>query len=330
MDIKEYLQDRNALIYDFSNDGSSKEYCALDGLVYEKFFTYMSISKIYMSAEDNIMKYGADFSQACKEVFGKPVDADSESDLLQTIYRILWKDKYLKECTKDGRIKGDTMHSQNTTLAIVFREILETDFERAERESIRTDKGGQSVSARYIISRYAKDKKNLIKRFDSIKGLKEFIAVYHTLGNFIPFPVNCNGPRGSGNTKDYWDLSLYYIYEYYINNGDNHLKDIVGNAKRNVFRKWLDSYKVLDDGQKSWNNFINDNYLQDFVNITNGECGLPKELWSGHFSESVAPNSKEEIEQFYSNASAQIMARGSRLLIELTKRINCPLTDSNG
>ena len=89
-----------------------------------------------MSAEDNIMKYGADFSQACKEAFGKPVDADSESDLLQTIYRILWKDKYLKECTKDGRIKGDTMHSQNTTLAIVFREILETDFERAEREEM--------------------------------------------------------------------------------------------------------------------------------------------------------------------------------------------------
>ena len=48
-----------------------------------------------------------------------------------------------------------------------------------------------------IISRYAEKKTEQEEKYDKIEGLKCFLSVYHTLGNFIPVSTGCNAPRGT-------------------------------------------------------------------------------------------------------------------------------------
>lgn len=49
-----------------------------------------------------------------------------------------------------------------------------------------------------------------------------------------------------------------------------------------------------------------------------GGYGKPKELWKGHFnSSSKTPESGEQFEQFFINASSWIMARGNRIAITI-------------
>lgn len=83
--------------------------------------------------------------------------------------------------------------------------------------------------------------------------------------------------------KDYWDLTLKIIYEYYVYGKDN-IKEIVGESNSELYKEWLGSFRVDDTVRGSWQCFIEKNYLQDFVNQNvDGSYGIPKELWQGHF-----------------------------------------------
>lgn len=304
MKINDFLkmEDQGPLRYDFSNDCSSKKYGEIDNIksTYEKFFVYMDVKKkLYLIAEKGM----------------KIVDPDSESVLLQEIYEKLWgSEDHLKYC-----ITGDTMNSVNTTLNQAFPE-------------------DKSIKCR--VRKYAdKDKKDeFLSKFDKVEGLKKFISLYHTIGNFIPFPYGCNGPRGTGKTNDYWDLALLCIYKYYKLKEEKWIEAIVGN-KKDYFIKWL-------KGFGSWDNFVEKNYLQDFVRVNEStkdedqKYGSPKELWEKHLKEfdskefdfkefedkeAVLPTDKEQIEQFCKNASEWILARGQRMIDEL--RIKMHETD---
>lgn len=294
MKINDFLkmEDQGPLRYDFSNDCSSKKYGEIDNIksTYEKFFVYMDVKKkLYLIAEKGM----------------KIVDPDSESLLLQEIYEKLWgSEDHSKDC-----ITGDTMNSVNTTLNQAFPE-------------------DKSIKCR--VRKYAdKDKKDeFLSKFDKVEGLKKFISLYHTIGNFIPFPCGCNGPRGTGKTKDYWDLALLCIYKYYKLKEEKWIEAIVGD-KKDYFIKWL-------KGFGSWDNFVEKNYLQDFVCVNEStkdedqKYGSPKELWEKHFKEfenkeAALPTDKEQIEQFCKNASAWILARGQRMIDEL--RIKMHETD---
>ena len=333
MEINEYLNLRDNLLYDFSNDGSSKEYSDIDN-IYEKFFVYMAV-KADNIKEDGILKNAKEFSECCKKIY-KVKDPDSNSVLLQEIYKKLYgSEDYLKYCINYSKycITGDTMNSVNTTLNMTsFDKIGEVIEKKEEREKRTTN-----FSKKYRLGMYAcykeqnkKEQNKLnefLSRFDNIKGLKEFISLYHTIGNFIPFPCDCNTKRGRGKTQDYWDLTLLCIYIYYEEKKEDYIETIVGNEKKNYFIEWL-------NGFGSWDNFVEKNYLQDFVNenpkyVSHDECqkyGLPKELWKDHFDnfdgkfdgKKVAlPTNKEQIEQFCNNASAWILARGQRMINEL-------------
>lgn len=100
--------------YDFSNDGANSEYIELDNVKndLEKFFVYMAIVKAYERDEEDVMKFGADYSQKCKRLFTNIPDPDKESKLLQEIYKKLWYDeKSLKYCHTDKEgIQGETMN----------------------------------------------------------------------------------------------------------------------------------------------------------------------------------------------------------------------------
>lgn len=337
MNIEDFIGLATPDRYDFSNDGAIDEYNKLDSFIdaYEKFFVYMyeeanSIAA-YEEGKAGIMEYGDKYKKECKSKFGTIKDPDSESDLLQKIYKELWTDeKNLMYCLrycekkKDNIIQGETMNSVNTTLGKLYeyksneKDCIETRKQKDERNSIKPIKyKTQRVSIAYIISRYAEGKSEQEEKYDEIEGLRFFISIYHTLGNFIPVPVGCNRPRGTGVLKDYWDLTLKIIYDYYVC-GEDKIRDIVGKAKESKelyerYKNWLDSFE-------KWECFVEKNYLQDFVNcrVGGGYC-MPKELWEGHFFGNPLPTTREQIEQFCANASSWITARSTRMLIKLKK-----------
>ena len=70
-----------------------------------------------------------------------------------------------------------------------------------------------------------------------------------------------------------------------------------------------EAVKIFLEEHKSSADFVNQN--------VDGSYGIPKELWRGHFSGAVLPNSIEQIEQFCVNASCFITARSTRMLIRL-------------
>ena len=143
------------------------------------------------------------------------------------------------------------MNSVNTTLGAWY-ELVESEVHKEERLKL----GGQRVSIRYILSRYAQDTRGQSELFDTVQGLRFLISVYHTLGNFIPVPAGCNAPRGTGILEDYWDLTLKVIYEYYVC-GEDKIRDIVKGANSELYelyKKWLDSFQ--DNNGPSWQCFI--------------------------------------------------------------------------
>ena len=309
--------------YDYSDDGASPEYVQMEDKL-KKFFVYMASGKEYTHENEDIMKWGADFCQEIKSRGLHISDPDSNSKILQEIYCKLWDANNLKTCRKDGKIWGDTMNSANTTLNQWYK-LVETEEQKKERREVKEVK--QDVSIRYILSRYAKDPLGQSALFDTVEGMKSFLSIYHTLGNFIPVPKGCNLPRGNkgvGKLRDYWDLTLKAIYDYYVCDESSRkykiytIEDVVGKDKSEVYKDWLASFCVDNSKGGSWNNFVEKNYMQEFVNQNpDGNYGMPKELWKGHFTGEVLPNGIEQIEQFFVNATCCITARSIRMIERL-------------
>lgn len=88
-----------------------------------------------------------------------------------------------------------------------------------------------------------------------------------------------------------------------------------------VFQHWLASFG-------SWDQFVRENYMQDFVYgegdkegtevPADGHYGPPKELWDDHFEKGVIPKEKADFEQFFTHASNWIKNRG-KLIAEKVK-----------
>ena len=161
---------------------------------------------------------------------------------------------------------------------------------------------------------------------DENNDLIGFVNIYHTLGNYIPFPVGCNSPRGYQNSiiEDYWDLTLYYIYKYY--HGDkNIVKEKIykncGGKKSyviNNFENWLNEFG-------NWDAFVEKNYMSAFVEENekseneSKKYGKPKELWKGHFTDPNKPLPKtlEECNEYFSKATICILKRGLEMAEKL-------------
>lgn len=164
----------------------------------------------------------------------------------------------------------------------------------------------------------------------------EFLAVVHTIGNFIPIPFKENGiefnrPRGFRNKliHDYWDLTLLALFNWFREKNNQEvnysigLKDIVKTEESVIMcEKWLENFKN-ESGNYSWDKFVSDNYMQDFISISGDKdsYGIPKELWKGHFKQiglgDNKPKEKEEFIQFFTNSRVAIIARGERIALKL-------------
>lgn len=157
--------------------------------------------------------------------------------------------------------------------------------------------------------------------------IAEFMNIVYTIGNFIPVPFKSrkegefNSPRGKSTSQDYWDLALLCIYNYYTTEKPDDLKErILINSDNNVAlcTKWLDGFGKGPDG---WNHFVEQNFLQDFVNQENDGYGRPKALWNGHFENQGNKPSGEQFSEFFTNASAWILARGVRIALAVKDQL---------
>lgn len=349
--------------YDFSNDGASDKYCEITD-IYKKTFLDVAVH-----CPDSVWKFGAEYSKKMAEKFCKSdiPDPDSKSSLLQEIYRTLWNEvfkkmqdeKHIDIMLDNKNICGDTMNSIWFTLDRVYEKEIETE-EQCEQRVKRGNISKRYLLNRYVESRYSSveeirnlnihedlkedaNKCEFVSNLDKIRGLRAFLESAHTLGNFIPVPEGCNQPRGSyfGELRDYWDLTLLIIYNYYtgkkddirkivekvsVNEGENKEEKIEELTKR--YKEWLDSFG-------NWDNFVRKNYMRAFVNIKeygkekydeNEHYDMPRELWDGHFKafseRGVAlPENTEQAEQFFERTSFCIHERSVDMIDELKKRL---------
>ena len=318
MEIEEFLKDKNEK-YDFSNDGASNFYCNIKNGV-EKFFAYMLKSKKESFKDDEIAKKQLEKYEYIL------IDPDNKSNLMQKIYKILWnvEDPNMQKCIKNKMISGETLNSANTTLG-KFYKYIERNFDKGVKR--------HPGYIYYILYDYLNSENmEIIDKIIHSEEFEKFVRSYHTIGNFMPVPVNCNCPRGmSSKIKDYWDLTLFHIYNYYINDNYEGIRYIVNeldndkwqespNAK--LYISWLNDY---GKGKMGWKNFIESNYLKAFVK----HDYFPKELWQGHFDQdsdgqikNILPVNESQCIEYFNNATYCIYERGREMIKVLKKKIN--------
>lgn len=314
-------------LYDLTDYRTNEAYKKLDGL--ERFFAYQLLdfekkSEHKWNRYDNgeivfrnsylqFAHYNAD------GVFeGVVTHPDTHCLFLDEIYISLWDDQVLQHCRKGTRITCDTMNSVCRTLNIAIG-CIET--EKTAHEEFRKSYPQQrkNITMGYLLNRFYDTNGQLRETLAGNKELIRFVDVYHTLGNFIPFPSGCNAARASARTKDYWDLTLKYIYDYYHNTENVHSEPYTdaicgyGEASYHL-KKWLDEFG-------DWDTFVEKNYMSAFVNKNeDGTYGEPIELWEGHFSGSVLPESLEECNEYFSKATICILRRGLEMAEKLFEK----------
>lgn len=323
--------------YDYSDDNASKYYKDLKDI--EKFFAYMSCAKkntIEKVTFEPFVSQKLSVKKLAKNC-GVIIDPDSDSDLLQKVYATLWNEKYLSPCMNGKKIQGETLNSANTTLGKFYSlaekaEVEDTEKNRArhkknkeERERINKELvKKQGTSIMYILCRYFQNVDNIAFLKDT--EYEKFVRLYHTLGNFMPVPWACNGPRGTGPLQDYWDLTLLNVYFYYTDDNCSKcecIKRILGNRKKQLierYKMWLDSF---GKGEYGWGNFINNNFQKAFVDEN---TLFPKEMWNEHFVKYkengiVNPATAEQCKEYFENASECIEKRTTHMIEALQRSI---------
>lgn len=307
--ITDYLQN-DPLHYDFTDDCTeSTEYQAKKG--YEKYFIY----RCPKPDGKEIYPIAVSVMEKNYQLYGKIGDPDSESKLLQNIYSHLWPEiKELKSeymVNSNSWIYSDAMISIQTTLNNYIGRKMPEVFKKY---------GVKKVSNKMCIELYETDSA-FRKLLDKSEDLSHVIAAYHTLGNYIPVCCGFNIARsGYYGSYDYWDLTLMKIKEYYdIRAAQSGSGDFLNSPEVKIMQllhcdrevvsccKWLNSY----DG---WKDFINKNFLQDFVDVNN----RPIPLCKGHSWEYPQV---QDFDEFFKNTWQIIEKRSARMIEMLEKKV---------
>lgn len=181
----------------------------------------------------------------------------------------------------------------------------------------------------------------------------KLMDIYHTPGNFMVLPYrngfSINQARGTGNSKDYFDLFLLAIYNYFLQmngvDGDyrvsldyvlkynnklvmfmtDYLRPFIKDDRcrfsehdSQLIDDIADTSMMISNIIPGWEAFIEDNLLQDFVEQNEfGRCGRPKELWRNHFTTFEknygVPYKEEQFIEFWTGATDMIEKRSRRI-----------------
>ena len=348
--IENFLQLEKPEEYDFTNEKAPLNY-VLEADKVKKFFIYQMYQKEKKVFKSIPYKYGINFTNYIVDnYFGKVnngneiIDPDSKSELLQKIYSRLWEQNVLSTCygyrDDENKLQGDCIISINSTLNEYYS-FFETEEEKGQRIKANTIEGTKKpydISVLYLCCRYYESliisnndssmKAMLLSNKMVDNNLINCLIKYHTIGNYMPIPLGCNAPRGIKNTKDYWDIALKIIYNYLFAKGDE-IKNIVGEAKSDLYKKWINSFSIENNSpQDKWDNFIMKNYMQPFIKDFDGKksknFGEPKEFWDKHFNEyfhkrNPLPKTENECLLFFKTVNDIIVERGKLMVNELRK-----------
>lgn len=270
------------------------------------------------------------FGKSCSNTFGYDYDTSLISNY---IYMKIYKEKYelqsieksdkyiykLHNRNKEMVYRGDTMNSWSTTL---------NEYMRLFGNEYLTDYNGRKVPENY------KSWEDYLSRPEHYKNtvpdyISNFMKAIYTIGNFAlvsEVSIDFNTIRYR-KYKDYWDLTLLAIYEYYMGGTEGewiHSLEKETKAKEEVLKSWLNRSEEPKD-QKGWNNFVEVNFMQPFVKkLGNDQYGAPFELWDHHFAgkKGSPPKEKWQFEQFFVNARVRILERGKLIAQALVKAEN--------
>lgn len=229
--------------------------------------------------------------------------------LFRDIWEKLWSDPKDQKGSERLRLcsSGDTMNSAHTTI-----------FNWCQLNG--KDVGNSNSKRRVIRECILSDKKLL-------EPATDFLNACYTIGNLIPVPSNdCFNRARVSKTRDYWDLTLRGIYQWYTEGKkDEALESIISETgtkknphtmKQNIeeVKKWMETFV-------DWNDFVKKNFMNPFVEKKeDGTFGEPRELWDGHFNGAVLPQSEQDCKDFFKNASTWIQERSELIYDELKKR----------
>lgn len=135
---------------------------------------------------------------------------------------------------------------------------------------------------------------------ENADGMALLKCIYHTVGNFIPIPEGANfrpGSQGEAGNSDHYEFKLNIIKEFFDEESylitEDEIDQIseridvgysLGSARQNSLDKYglepLTDYSQLrywiqlewKDGDKTWKDFVKENYLQDFVDGDLSDC----------------------------------------------------------
>lgn len=312
----------------------------------DKYIIYQAVGlweKGYQDTEwidEWIKKYnGKEIDEQEDKILIPRGEADS-CPLMQLIYKKLWD--------KGDSLIGDTMNSGKTTLNLLIKKEL-VDTEQIDLTTAIDDlikKKRQPWSIWKTVSQYSHDlgliqyhegeeiiiKKALEKRekiegtireeLKKYKDVERFLGAVYTIGNFIPVPKIFNNRRGFNNCyiKDYWDLTLKCIYDWYDASSRDKAQSFLAkllNYNDNGIRvcsDWLGDFG-------RWDDFVEQNFLQDYTERQERPYGRPNEFWDGHFDGVPLPVTHRQFEDFFTHATDCITARSERMARAFGKKL---------
>lgn len=320
--IRELLDLQKPETYDFREQivafMESENAIVKDEVAIARYIIYQAIGIAEESsgcvAADEIY---ADYNK--KEQIRIPKGEADTCPLMQEIYKKLWDEKYLQFCPQTG----DTMNSCTTTVNHLIKKWIDAG-------CISIDKGIKKApwSKRKTVSQYYSDhkresKENTLKQvLNNYSGLKRYLRAVYTIGNFIPVPKGCNGPRGAGPTEDYWDLALKCICDWYGTSSKDEKLSFLAKLL-NYHEKAMKNYGGWLESFGTWDDFVEYNFLQDYTEWQERPFGRPKEFWDGHFDGAPLPVTTEQFNVFFSHAVDCISARSVRMINKLRElRVN--------
>lgn len=139
----------------------------------------------------------------------------------------------------------------------------------------------------------------------------------HTLGNFSPC-FGCFNRDRYDPTKDYWDLTMLGIKEWY-EEPSSPLRKVnpLNQGLLDQCRPWLESYAEEDvTGGEAWRQFVKANFLQPYFEE---DSSTVRPFFKEHSFDHQLPASKEELLDCLLSMNAGIIARGNLMLYAITQ-----------
>lgn len=351
-DVKDTIEDEESL---YSEDAYKKWMLYRAGELLIKDEKNIKLKKDISEKFVEIRKYFvAGKHDQEKEIIMKLHDPDGNikdgkilggSQLLQYIYKKLWPEltaqEFMKHLLIDNQktwICSDTMTSAQRRMNDFLKDIETKDDHGNIFQTIKNEIGNINYSQKLCIELYFRgclnpENENFLgKTFketicdiaggEAERQLCRFLECWHMLGNYCPVPRHFNSARSAYAVYDYWDLTLLKIQEYYKNRDrEDEVWKILGeellhgSGNALACKLWLDYFG-------SWENFIEKNYMQDFVKKENSEDDYKVRLFfDGHSWNEPTPKGSEEFINLFKNASEMIEKRTLRIIDALRDKI---------